>query len=80
MQLETLRMISSQLPEENIIKRISDLISENDKIDFLVTESKKRKVTIEIYRSSGRAYLDKKEERKLLIIQEYILNQLFLKN
>ncbi len=75
-RVETLRMIRAGLLEKNVEKRPSAGMSQDDEISVLMSASKKRKESIEIFRKNGRNDLAEQEEKELKIIQEYLPVQL----
>jgi uncharacterized protein len=76
LRLETLRMIRAGLLEKQVEKRPSGGMTEEDEIAVLISASKKRKESIEIYRKVGREDLAAQEEKELAIIQEYLPKQI----
>ena len=68
--LETSRMIRSQLKNASIAKG-KDL-SEEDVIDVLSKEAKKRKESLELFKQGGREDLAEKEQHELNIITSYL--------
>jgi len=77
-RVETLRMIRAGLLEKNVEKRPSGGMNQDDEISVLMSASKKRKESIEIFRLNGRNDLAEQEEKELQIIQEYLPVQLSL--
>lgn len=70
-----LRLLSSALQNEAIAKRTRGEIGELTELEMIVVlkrEAKKRKESIEIYRSASRAELAENEERELALIKEYL--------
>lgn len=76
LRLETLRLIRAGLLEKQVAKRPSGGMTAEDEIAVLISASKKRKESIEIYRKVGREDLAGQEEKELAIIQEYLPKQL----
>ncbi len=76
LRLETLRLIRAGLLEKQVEKRPSGGMTVEDEIAVLISASKKRKESIEIYRKVGREDLAGQEEKELAIIQEYLPKQL----
>ncbi len=74
MVLGTIRMLRAQLKNASIAKG-KDL-SDEDVIDILSREAKKRKESLELYKKGGRADLVEKEEKELAIITSYLPEQL----
>lgn len=68
--LETIRMVRSQIKNVSLAKQ-KDL-SDEDIIEVLSRELKKRKESIELYQKGGREELVKKETRELEIISSYL--------
>lgn len=68
--VETLRMIRSQIKNASIAKG-KDL-SEEDVIDVLSKEAKKRKESLELFKQGGREDLAEKEQQELNIITSYL--------
>ncbi|MBI4810749.1 MAG: GatB/YqeY domain-containing protein [Ignavibacteriales bacterium] len=75
-RVETLRMIRAGLLEKNVEKRPSGGMTPDDKISVLISASKKRKESVEIFRQNGRNDLAEQEEKELQIIQEYLPKQI----
>jgi len=74
MVLGTIRMLRAQLKNASIAKG-KDL-SDEDVIEILSREAKKRKESLELYKKGGRADLVEKEEKELAIITSYLPEQL----
>lgn len=70
----TLRMVVSAIQNREIEKRAksSDPLTEEEIIEVLRREVKKRRESIEIYGNAGRGDLKEKEELELKIIQSYL--------
>jgi len=75
-RLETIRTIRAALLEKQVEKRPSGGMTPEDEIGVLISSAKKRKESIEIFRSAGRNELADQEEKELVIIQEYLPKQL----
>jgi uncharacterized protein YqeY len=74
-----LRMLSSTLHNKEIEKKgkgLEPALSEEEVIEVLTKEAKKRKESMEIYSKAGRADLSKKEAKELEIIKIYLPEQL----
>ena len=74
MLLGSIRMLRAQLKNASIAKG-KDL-SDEDVIEILSREAKKRKESLELYKKGGRADLVEKEEKELAIITSYLPEQL----
>ena len=70
----TLRMVVSSIKNREIEKRAksSDPLTEEEIMEVLRREVKKRRESIEIYGSAGRGDLKEKEELELKVIQSYL--------
>lgn len=70
----TLRMVVSSIKNREIEKRakFSDPLTEEEMMEVLRREVKKRRESIEIYGNAGRGDLKEKEELELKIIQAYL--------
>ncbi len=70
----TLRMVVSAIQNREIEKRAKspDPLTEEEIIEVLRREVKKRRESIEIYGNAGRSDLKEKEELELKIIQSYL--------
>lgn len=73
-RLSTIRLLISELKNEKIRKR-SDL-TESEEIDVLAREAKRRAESVEAYEKGGRQDLSEKEQAELVIIKEYLPQQL----
>lgn len=74
-----LRLLSSALHNKEIEKHArsaSDVLTDEEIIQVLTSEAKKRKEASEIFRKGERLDLAEKEEQELLIIQNYLPIQL----
>ena len=79
LRLETLRTIRAGFLEKQVEKRPTGGMTNEDQISVLISAAKKRKESIEIFRSAGRDDLADQEEKELGIIQEYLPKQLSLR-
>lgn len=70
LKVSVFRMLLSSLHEKEI-EKIRDL-SEDEEIEILSAEAKKRREAIEAYRQGGREDLAEKEKRELRIIEGYL--------
>ena len=68
--LETIRMVRAQLKNASIAK--GEDLSEEDVIEVLSKEAKKRKESLELYKQGGREDLVEKEEKELSVIASYL--------
>lgn len=75
-RLETLRTIRAELQKMQVEKRPQGGMKPDDEVSVLVSASKKRKESIEIFRKGGREDLATAEEKELGIIQEYLPRQM----
>lgn len=73
---ETLRTLRAAFLEKQVERRPSGGISGEDELAVLISASKKRKESIEIFRQGGRNDLADQEASELAIIQEYLPKQL----
>lgn len=71
---QTLRMLISSLNNAKI--ELGEDLDEDDVIDVLSTEAKKRREAAESYREGDRDELADKEEAELEVIEEYLPKQL----
>ncbi|MBA2664997.1 MAG: GatB/YqeY domain-containing protein [Bradymonadaceae bacterium] len=69
-----LRMLTSALKNKQIDLRRE--LTDEDAIDVLSTEAKKRREASEAYRTGGRDELADKEERELHLVEKYLPQQL----
>jgi uncharacterized protein len=76
LKLETLRTIRAGLLEKEVEKRPSGGMKPEDEMAVLLAAAKKRKESIEVFRSAGRNELADTEEKELAIIQEYLPKQM----
>ena len=75
-RLETLRTIRAGLLEKQVEKRPSGGMTTEDEMSVVISSSKKRKESIEVFRNAGRNDLADQEQKELEIIQEYLPKQL----
>ncbi len=75
-RVETLRTLRAALLEKNVEKRPAGGMTAEDEIAAVMSQAKKRKESIEIFRQNGRNDLADVEEKELGIIQEYLPKQL----
>lgn len=76
-RLEVIRFINAQIKYQEIELRASGKeLTDEDVLNVLTRESKKRNESISVYRSSGRNDLVDEEEAQLKIIQEYLPKQM----
>jgi hypothetical protein len=73
-RVQTLRMLISSLNNAKIER--GDDLDEDDVIDVLSTEAKKRREAADSYEDGGRDELADKEKTELAVIQEYLPQQL----
>jgi uncharacterized protein len=74
-RLEILRFLLAQLQAKSIEKRgtgQAEILNEEDVLQVLQKEAKKRKEAAELYVKGGRPDLAEKEEAELVIIYEFI--------
>ena len=73
--VSTLRMVTSAIKNIEINNRISDssgLVNESEIIQLISKMIKQRKESADIFRTSGREDLEKKENDEIKIIQKYM--------
>lgn len=79
-QISVLRLIKSAITNKEIEKRSkskeSSELSEEEIIEVLASEAKRRKESIEAFKKGNRLDLVEKEKRELEIIQKYLPSQL----
>ncbi len=75
-RVETLRTLRAALLEKNVEKRPAGGMTAEDEIAAVMSQAKKRKESIEIFRQNGRNDLADVVEKELGIIQEYLPKQL----
>ena len=73
-RVQTLRMLISSLNNAKI--ELGEELDEDDVIDVLSTEAKKRREAAESYEEGGRDELADKEKAELSVIEEYLPTQL----
>lgn len=71
-----LRMLSSALKNKAIEKGKDAVLTEDDEMQVLFREAKKRKESVEAFTTGGRADLADKEKAELVIIEEYLPKQM----
>jgi len=84
LRLSSLRMLQAALHNREIEKRTRlakvgkdpEPLTEEEEIEVLVTEAKKRKEAAAAYEKAGRGELQKKEEAELAILSQYLPAQL----
>jgi uncharacterized protein YqeY len=76
LRLETLRTLRAGLLEMQVEKRPSGGMTPEDEMSVLISASKKRKESIDIFRANGRNELADQESLELSIIQEYLPKQM----
>jgi uncharacterized protein len=76
LRTETLRTVRAALMEKEVEKRPSGGMTAEDELSVIMACAKKRKESIEVFRSAGRTDLSDQEERELSIIQEYLPQQM----
>jgi len=72
--LSTLRLFKAALKNKEIEQQKE--LSEEQILDLILKEIKKRKESLEIYNKAGRAELAKKEEEELEVLQQYAPEQI----
>jgi len=77
-RLETLRTVRAGMLEKQVEKRPAGGMTPEDEMSVLISSSKKRKESIEVFRNAGRNDLADQEQKELEIIQEYLPKQLSL--
>jgi uncharacterized protein len=75
-RLETLRTVRAGLLEKQVEKRPTGGMTPEDEMSVLISASKKRKESVEVFRNAGRNDLADQEQKELEIIQEYLPKQL----
>ena len=73
--VSTLRMVTSAIKNIEINNRVSDssgLVNESEIIQLISKMIKQRKESADIFRTSGREDLEKKENEEIKIIQKYM--------
>ncbi|MBP6913794.1 MAG: GatB/YqeY domain-containing protein [Candidatus Levybacteria bacterium] len=74
--LSTLRMLKSAIQYAEINKGVNYSATDEDVIDVIGKEVKKRRESIDLYEKGGRPELAEKEKKELDIIQRYLPEQL----
>jgi uncharacterized protein len=75
-RLETLRTVRAGMLEKQVEKRPTGGMTPEDEMGVLISASKKRKESVEVFRNAGRNDLADQEQKELEIIQEYLPKQL----
>lgn len=75
-KLSTLRMLKSAIQYAEINKGAGYTATDEDIIDVIGKEIKKRRESIELYEKGGRPELADKEKRELLVLQGYLPEQM----
>ena len=75
LRLETLRMLMAQIIEFEK-KGLDRAMNEDDELSILMSAAKKRKESIEQFKSAGRDELVAQETKELEIISEYLPKQM----
>lgn len=73
-RLSTIRLIRSEIKNAEIEKKRS--LTEEEVIALIARELKKRRESIALFKQGGRQDLVDKEEREVVILQEYLPEQL----
>ncbi|MEK7525900.1 MAG: GatB/YqeY domain-containing protein [Patescibacteria group bacterium] len=73
-KLSTLKLLSSALAYEKIAKQHE--LTEDEELVVVKKEAKKRKDSIEAYQNAGRQELADREKQELVILQEYLPQEL----
>jgi uncharacterized protein YqeY len=73
-RVSTLRMLSSEIHNKKIEKQ--DELNDEDKIQVVQREIKKRKDAIDAYKKAGADEKRKQEEEEMKILQEFLPEQL----
>ncbi|MDO8601499.1 MAG: GatB/YqeY domain-containing protein [bacterium] len=82
LKTSVLRLLSSSILNKEKDKRYKSgkaedvLLTDEEIIDVISSESKKRKEAIELYQKGGRPELAKKEKEEMEILQKYLPEQL----
>ncbi len=74
LEVSVLRMSSAALHNAKIAK--GEKLSEEEEIEVLSREAKKRKESIEAFENAGREELAEKERKELEILEEYLPEQI----
>lgn len=75
-RLGVLRLINSSLHNKQIEKGKDTVLTEDDVLQVLTRESKKRKESIEAFEKGGRPELAENEKKELAIIEQYLPKQM----
>lgn len=75
-KLSTLRMLKSAIQYTEINKGLDYKATDEDILDVIGKEVKKRREAIELYEKGGRAELADKEKKELEILQGYLPEQM----
>lgn len=75
-KLSTLRMLKSAIQYAEINKGLDYKATDEDILDVIGKEAKKRREAIELYEKGGRAELAEKEKKELEILQNYLPEQM----
>jgi hypothetical protein len=75
-RLGVLRLVNSSLQNKRIEKGKDAVLSEDDVLQVLAKESKKRKESVEAFEKGGRQELAENEKKELTIIEEYLPKQM----
>src|SRR3989344_6452122 len=76
LRLSTLRMLKSGIQYFEIQKGAGYEVTDEDVIEVIGREIKKRKESIELYKKGGREELAQKEEQELQILKAYLPEQI----
>ncbi len=74
-RLETLRLVKSALHNREIEKKGKggdDVLTDDEALDVLIKEVKKRTESRDIYKEAGRMDLSEKESAELVVLQPYL--------
>lgn len=75
-KLSTLRMLKSALQYAEIAKGAGYQATDEDVIDVIGKEVKKRRESIDLYQKGGRPELAEKEEKELTVLMSYLPEQM----
>lgn len=75
-KLSTLRMLKSALQYAEIAKGAGYQATDEDVVDVIGKEVKKRRESIDLYQKGGRPELAEKEEKELTILMTYLPEQM----
>lgn len=76
LRVGVLRMLNAALHNRQIEKGKEVVLSEEDIVQVLTKEAKKRKESIEAFEKGGRADLTEKEKNELVLIESYLPEQM----